>query len=162
MATTHSTAGKTRFWAARENPEKFRKRVLGAIHAARTKLGLDEDTYRAVVLRVSTANGKPQTSSGKCSHDQLKALADEMRRLGGMPPRAPRKHTPKNPKADRAAQIAKIEALIADAGRDFNYAHGVAKRVAKVDHIEFCDDAALGKVIAALMYDARRHGRGAE
>ena len=35
----------------------------------------------------------------------------------------------------------------------------MVKRIAKVDTLEFCDEEALSKLVAALAIDAKRHGR---
>lgn len=64
---------------------------------------------------------------------------------------------------DRALQVRKIEALLADAGRPWEYLthasegrESMVKRICKVERLEFCDAQMLGKLIAALTYDARR------
>ena len=64
---------------------------------------------------------------------------------------------------DRAQQVRKIEALLADAGRPWEYlTHAkegrvsMVMRICKVKRLEFCNAQMLGKLIAALTYDARR------
>lgn len=155
----------TRFSAPRhEDFGKYRKRTLAAIHAAAKKLGMDDDTYRALILRVSEQAGAVAVdSAGKCDRAQLAAVADELRRLGGMsaPARKPGderkwKHRPKHPALTRAELVAKVEAMLADAGRPWDYAHAMAQRICKVERIDFCTPAMLGKIIAALTYDADR------
>ncbi|MGB3834456.1 MAG: regulatory protein GemA [Mesorhizobium sp.] len=51
--------------------------ALAAIHVARKQLGLDEDTYRALALRVTG-----ESSAGAMSEAQRGKLLEEMRRLG--------------------------------------------------------------------------------
>ena len=62
-------------------------------------------------------------------------------------------------------RMRKIEALLADAGRSWAYADGVAKKLfattTRVERIEFCDGEHLTKVIAALVVDAKRRARKA-
>jgi len=54
--------------------------ALATIHVAKKQLGLDEDTYRAVLNRVT---GK--SSSGAMTEAERVAVVDEMRRLGFRP-----------------------------------------------------------------------------
>lgn len=54
-----------------------RKKQIGAIHFGKKSLGLDEDTYRAMLERVT---GK--TSAADMDTRELALVLDEMRRLG--------------------------------------------------------------------------------
>lgn len=147
----------------REDPAVARRRILGAIHATAKKLDLEDDVYRCLVERVSAEHGAPQRSSGKCTPVQLRAIANELRRLTGEPARTTEraKTWAGKPKGDLAPQLTKIEALLADAGREWAYAHSVAKRVCKVARVEWCNPDQLGKLIAALQIDADRRARRA-
>lgn len=139
-------------------PQDGRKRVLAAIHAGAKKLGLAEDVYRDLVERVSSEHGAGQRSAGKCDQRQLDAIANELRRLGGIPARAAlaARQWAGKPKGDLSPQLSKVEALLADAGREWAYAHAVARRVCKVARLEWCNADQLAKVIAALQIDANR------
>lgn len=53
------------------------------------------------------------------------------------------------------AQIRKIGKLLGP-DRSWNYGHGMATRIAKVDHLDWCTSAQLRKIIAALNYDRGR------
>lgn len=131
--------------------------TIRAIQAMRRKLDLDDCAYRDLVERLSAGHGRPVRSAGDCTQAQLDAVASELRQKLGQPVRSSWKGKPKPGRQDREARMRKIEALIADQGREWEYAHALARRLAKVERLEFCDAAALGKVIAALEYDARRH-----
>lgn len=148
----------------RMDPAVARKRILGAIHATASALHLEDDVYRDLVERVSAEHGTPQRSAGKCTEVQLKAIANELRRLSGEPARAAEqaKTWSGRPKGDLDPQVAKIEALLADAGREWAYAHAVAKRVCKVNRVEWCNEVQLAKLIAALQIDADRRQRRAQ
>ena len=70
----------------------------------------------------------------------------------------------KRQRLDRVGQsrqrlLAKLTAQLSAAGRDRKYLDVMVKRIAKVDALEFCDEQALSKLIAALAIDANRHGR---
>lgn len=54
-----------------------RRSLIGKVHVAKAQLGLDDDTYRGVLLRVTG-----MTSSTKCSDAQLIALVEDFKRLG--------------------------------------------------------------------------------
>jgi len=144
--------------------EQVRKRTLAAIHAGANKLGLAEDVYRDLVERVSGEHGQAVRSAAKCDKRQLDAIANELRRLGGMPARAEyaAKKWSGRPKGDLAPQVAKVEALLADAQRPWAYAHGMARHMFKVARVEWCNADQLQRLIAALEYDARRRAAKAE
>lgn len=141
-----------------------RRALLAAIHIEAKKLEaqeFDEDAYRALVERVSGEHGTSVRSAGLCNVAQLEAIADELRRLAGSKARGG--HTGRvwagRPAEPLSPLMSKIEALLASAGREWAYATAVAKRVCKVDRLEWCSDAQLSKVVAALQIDADRHGR---
>ena len=64
--------------------------------------------------------------------------------------------------AHKGRLLKKIEALLAEANRPWSYAHGMAKRMLGVERVQWCEPYQLHKIVAALMYDARRHGRRIE
>lgn len=143
--------------------DKARRRVLGAIHALAKECLMEDDAYRCLVARVSAQHGPEQRSAGKCTPKQLDAIANELRRIAGKPAQAAgrRRTWSGKPKGDLTAQMGKVEALLADAGREWAYAHSVAKRVCKVERVEWCNPDQLAKVIAALQIDADRRARRA-
>ena len=63
---------------------------------------------------------------------------------------------------DKGKMLKKIEALLAEASRPWAYVHGMAKRMAKIERIEWCTTRQMHNIIAALMKDAVRHGRKVE
>lgn len=149
---------------AATNAAKTRKRVLGAIHIAAKQLGLDEETYRSLIARVSAAHGAEQTSCATCTPAQLNAIANELRRISGKPAQAAQnaRTWAGKPKGDLSPQLAKIEALLADAGREWAYVHSLTKKLCKgVARVEWCNQDQLAKVIAALQIDADRRARRA-
>lgn len=145
--------------------DEARRRVLGAIHATAKQMGMDEDTYRCLVARVSASHGTEQRSSGRCSMTQLNAIANELRRLAGKPAAHQWAGRPKEGQGRvhahdaLAPQMKKIEALLADAGREWAYAHAVSSKVCRVERVEWCNRQELTKVIAALQIDANRRAR---
>ena len=137
-------------------PAQPRNNALAQIHIAKAQLGMDDDTYRAMLwaqARVKSARDLDHAGRAKV----LAHMAACGATLGRTAPTFPGK--PRNPPADRAAQIRKIEALLADADRPWAYAVGMCKRMCRVDAIEFATPDHLQKLIAALTYDAQRRAK---
>ena len=60
---------------------------------------------------------------------------------------------------DKGRLLKKIEALLAEAGRPWTCAHSMAGRMFSIERVQWCKAHQLHKIVAALMYDAKRHGR---
>lgn len=60
----------------------LRSAQIRAIHVAKRQLRLDDDTYRAIVRRVSARYGHPVTSSADMHPRERAALLDELRNHG--------------------------------------------------------------------------------
>lgn len=128
---------------------------LAKIHIAKTQLGLDDDTYRAILARVAGVR-----SAKDLSPRQIGAVIAEFERLGWVPKVAQKTTRAKpNPAADRRKLVSKIEAFLAEASRPWEYADGMALHMFKVQKVEWCDTDQLRRLIAALAYDAKRNGR---
>ncbi|WP_300656251.1 gp16 family protein [Pseudomonas sp.] len=128
---------------------------LAKIHIAKAQLGLDDDTYRDLLARVAGVR-----SAKDLNKRQAGAVLAEFERLGFKPQPAKKagRKAPK-PAPDRRAQLGKIEAFLAEAGRPVAYADAMALRMFKVERLEWLDSDQLRRLIAALAYDAKRHGR---
>lgn len=132
----------------------LRQANLAKIHIAKKALGLDDDTYRALLARVAGV-----TSAKDLNPRQVSAVLAEFQRLGWQPPAKPTSRPAPNPASDRKKLIGKIEAQLATAGRPWAYADAMCSRMFKVERVEWCDSDQLQRLVAALVYDARRHGR---
>jgi len=130
---------------------------LSKIHIAKKDLGLDDETYRALLVRVAGVRSAKDLSPRQAG----KVLA-EFERLGWKS--SPVKTGRKAPvaAADRAKLVGKIEAFLAESKRSWAYADGMALRMFKVDRVEWLDPEQLRKMVAALAYDAKRHGRATQ
>lgn len=126
--------------------------MLAKIKIAQKQLAMDDDVYRAVLLRVT---GKK--SCADMSLEELDLVLTEMRRLGFMP--KPKKsslgYTPKR-RQSADAMLKKVEALLLDNGWSWNYAHGMAKRMFSVDRVQWLPHDKLHKLVAALQIHANR------
>ncbi len=134
-----------------------RNQALAKIHMGKKQLGMDEETYRAMLLTIGRVK-----SSKDLSPEGLHKVIAHLEKSGAQftkPDKHGRKPRNMGSSSDRAAKLGKIEALLAEASRPWEYAHSLAKRMYKIDALEFCDHAQLTGVITALVKDAQRNGR---
>lgn len=132
-----------------------RSALIAKVHIAKKELGLDDDTYRAVLERVT---GK--TSSAKCSDAQLADVLAHFKAEGfkavSKPRSKPVSSTPHAAKI-RSLWISLYElGLTADASERALAAF--VSRQAKVDRLEWLTPAQAYKVIEALKAWATRDG----
>ena len=135
-------------------PAQPRNNGLAQIHIAKVQLGLDDDTYRAMlwgVARVRSAKDLDHAGRAKVlAH--LKAC--------GFKSAAPKVPTPGRPRnigtSDRGPMLRKVEALLLDAGRPWDYAHAMCRQMFKKERLEFINEAELHKLVAALVIDQKR------
>lgn len=138
--------------------DKTRRGLLAKIHVGKVQLGWTDDVYRAVLWEQCRAD-----SSKDLTVRELESLVAFMVVKGfrpTTPPRAGARRAPKGQlKRGKDDLLAKIGALLAEADRPWAYAHGIAKHMFKVDTCQWCDAEQVRKIVAALMYDAKRHRR---
>jgi phage gp16-like protein len=137
-------------------PDPTRARDLQLIHIARKQMAWDENTYRAILERVTGV-----ASAADLNARQRKAVIDEFVRLGWKVKSRKSHRKPGTVGEDRQLLVNKIEAYLADAGRPWAYADGIAQRVCKVDSVRFCTPEQLRKIVAALEYDKQRRQKKA-
>lgn len=133
-----------------------RRRDLAMIHIARKELGLDEDTYRAMLWSVARAK-----SAADLDYQGRRTVLDHLRARGfkGAGGRGRHPGRPKNMgNEDTGGQLAKVEALLADSGRPWGYANAMAKRMFNVERVQWLKADQLRGLIAALVIDRKRRG----
>ena len=133
------------------NPARLRQRDLARIHLTKKQLGLDDETYRELLHGLT---GK--SSAAEMNRHERWTIIQEMGRLGASTS-VPPPGKPQAPAPEKARLLYKIESLLAEEERSLGYAHAMAKRMFKVDLIQWCDPDHLRRIVAALVYDARRH-----
>lgn len=128
-----------------------KKILMAKIHIAKKDLSLDDATYRDVLWRV--------TGKRSCKGMTIKQLEDVVKDMqsNGFKPKATPKHG-KKPKVikRRQALISKIEAILADMGLHWNYAHGVGEQMFNIKRLQFLNDQQLYKVTQALSKHQQR------
>lgn len=128
-----------------------RRRDMAVIHIAMKQLGMDDATYRAMLWAVARVE-----TSKDLDYTGLQRVIDHLKKRGF------KSRHGRKPKvsADRTAQLAKIEALLTDAGRPWTYITAgrpsLVKRICRVEQIEWANSEQLAKLIAALVIDKQR------
>ncbi|PKN07511.1 MAG: regulatory protein GemA [Deltaproteobacteria bacterium HGW-Deltaproteobacteria-8] len=139
-----------------------RRSLLAKVHIAAKALGLDDETYRDMLEALT---GK--RSAGKLTDKQLVLVVAALRAKGWNDedprPARPNRNKPA-PRATPGCQplLSKIGALLADSGRPWAYAAGMAQRMYQVERLEWAKPEQLRGIIAALVKDARRRASRAE
>ncbi len=137
----------------RHTPDR-RRRDLAAIHASAKQLGLDDDTYRALLARVSAdACGTAVRSAGDLTADGRAAVLAELRRLGAIHPGAhkPGRYPGTPHTIDRQPMLTRIEQLLTAMGLPWAYADRLARHMYRVDRVAWLRGSdQLQGVIAAL------------
>jgi len=140
--------------------QDHRAAQIRTIKVAVKQLGLDDETYRALLLRVTGKSSCAQMSDGERGKvlDALKAQGFELAPKTSVVHHRPR-DTRREPKADTTRMLRKVEALLADAKRPWDYAHAMARHMFGVDRLEFLRGGQLHKLVAALQMDANRRAK---
>lgn len=128
-----------------------RTRLLAMAHVGAKRLGLDEDTRRALQQQMT---GCP--SCADMTLAQLRTLVAELNRRGArLTPKRPA-----GPSPDRAPLVRKVEAMARSGGYPHpEYALGISRRMwgaAAPGRIEWHTPKQLRALVAALTYDRRR------
>lgn len=127
-----------------------RRAALAKIHLGAKQLGLDDDTYRDMLWTVARVrSAKDLDAFGR------ERVLQYLRRCGASFHRTRRP----TPEAGKAPLIRKVYAMLGE--RPVEYAEGILQRMCGADQaparLEWATGEQLRKVVAALMYDRRRH-----
>lgn len=130
------------------------KKMIGAIKAGQAFLKWDDATYRQTLERLTGKN-----SATLCSLDQLHQVKEYMHQAGF--PRLTPKSKGRRPSVgkDRNTILRKVEALLADAGRPWQYAESMAKHMFQRERVDWLSADELTRLMQALVIDARRRGK---
>ncbi len=127
--------------------EERRRRQLAAIHAAKARLGMDEDTYRAMLHQIARVSSSASLSEA----DRLRVIR-HLATLG---------NTGWKPVDARSSLRRKIDKQLQAIDRPPAYGDALALRICKVEKLIWCDIAQLRKIVAALAYQQRREAQKA-
>ena len=129
------------------NAPDLRKSELAKIHIAKAQLGMDDETYRAMLWTIARVK-----SAADLDWAGRKRLLEHLKGIGAKiggerPPRVA---------AGRADLVSKIGAQLADMSLPWAYAHGLAKHMFKTEKVEWCSPEQLRKIVAALAYKQKK------
>ena len=110
---------------------------------------MTEEEYRAVLESVGVK------SSTELNHRGFDQVMQRFEALGFVSKRKSKGRRPDVPQG-KEALIGKIAAILGDCKLSWSYADGVAKRMFKIEFVQWCDAEQLHKVVAALMYHKKR------
>lgn len=133
------------------------KRLIQLIHIGKSSLSWDDETYRAVLCRLT---GK--SSSSRCTDIEGEKILSYMKEQGFEP--TPKKQYGKKPRvaASRQTVLNKIEALLAERDLPWAYAEQMAQHMFKKHYIIWLDDNQLRKLMQALIVNAKRRNQRGE
>ena len=148
-----------------------RKAMRQKIKIAQKQMGIDDDSYRAILRDYGGAKGlggKPPSSTEPGV--DLENILARLRGLGFCDSRPARAGQKPVVAASKQALVDKIDAYLAEARLPFKYAAGIARRMYGIDLpqggnlsapvlMEWLDPRQLRGIVAALEKSARRHHR---
>jgi phage gp16-like protein len=151
-----------------------RRRELAKIHILADELGMDTDDqnpqseYRSMLFTVTreTSTAKIDQAGRLRVLDHLAALKRRHRQAAPTPP-VTATEIPAGPDAREKpvvqealrAMLNKIERQLEATGKPWAYAHAIAESMFKVKRLEWLAPPQMHKVVSALEYHVRRHGK---
>ncbi len=130
--------------------QDVRRKEIAQIHVAKKELGLDDETYRAMLWAIARVR-----SSADLDWEGRKRVLDHMKAKGW---KNNSKRRPE-PAKGKKALVGKIRALLinhSSGAKSDAYADGISQRMFGVEKFTWCDDSQLYGIVQALMVDARR------
>ncbi len=132
-----------------------RKQMIQKIHIAKAQLKLDDNAYKMLLLETVD---KP--SCTMMSDADLMVVLKKMEEKGFV---VKSKHG-KRPTASKYAPnrqllLNKIEALLTESKKPWNYAHAIAKRSFGIEQVQWLTDDQLHKLVQMLASYNYKHGK---
>lgn len=127
--------------------DTLRKSQLAKIHMAKAQLGLDDDTYRAMLMSVAGID-----SAAKLTAKQRAAVLERFESKGWKRKGKRHRGEPANVALEKAPLMSKIGALLADMKLPWAYATGIMKQQGiKAQRLEWCTNKELHSIVVSLM-----------
>ena len=129
----------------------LRKNLIAKIHIGKSQLGLDDETYRQLLV-----NTTGKISCTEMTEAELNAVLFAMTKKG-FKVRSKFWGNRAAPQEDKKIYLSKITALLAKHNLPKEYADGIAKRSFKVDFVHWLQPWQLKKVVQMLaVYDRNK------
>lgn len=130
--------------------------MVKLVHVAKAAVRMGDEEYRALLERFGAASSKDRKLTLADYNEAMQVFAS----LGFE--RRPAKRARKRPSTmgdpSRRPMFRKVEAILTEFRLPWDYADGIAKKVAGVDKVQWCNTRQLHSVLAALIYYQKRHG----
>ncbi len=147
--------------SARAAPARFdagqqhRRAMLAKVHIAKKTLGMIDDDYQAVLLRVAGRD-----SAGDCTQAELNAVLKEFERLGFSAQARPKGPRPADHPAALKARAMWISLGLLGAIKDSSdkALESFARRQLGCDRLQWANQQQVYKLVEALKAIAERHG----
>jgi len=131
--------------------QPHRNAAIGKIHIAKSQLGLDDETYRAILLTIGNVKSSkdltPEGINKVIKHFENKGVVFTKKKGTGQKPN----------NLSNVPQLQKVEALLADMKLPWDYLTSkgqgnvsMLQRLTGKQRLEFCDQKGLTSVITAL------------
>lgn len=132
---------------------KDRRLLIAKIHLAKKEMGLGDDDYRAMLVRVTT-----RLSSAECTLPELRSMVEEMKRQG-FKPRPSTRTAADHPAAQKARALwISLYHLGAIHNSSEQALEAFAKRQLGCDRMQWANQAHAYKLIEALKAIGERNG----
>ncbi len=123
-----------------------RNGLLARIHILANELGMNKDDYRDML---EDRTGK--RSAGDLNTRQLLNTVNHLKNLIDGPTKQPLERNP-----GESPQMMKIKAMLMAGGKSTAYGDGIARKICKVDRLEWVSEEDLYKIITALKKQGQR------
>lgn len=137
-------------------PDPARNRELAIIHLGKKELGMERDTYEAMLWAVARVR-----SAADLDHAGREAVIDHLVACGFKKRGGAKRHEwswVDRAALDKQPMLRKI--IVLARGRGKPYVDAMAEKMFHVERLEFANEEHLRKIIAALEFDRRRHAGG--
>lgn len=119
--------------------------------------GFTDTTYRSILTNYGGATGEPPSS--KEQGVDLRGVLARLHELGFPDTRPASAGAKPHGAPSKQALLGKIDAYLAEAGKSTNYAVGIARRMYKIEKLEWLSIDQLKGVVTALEKAAQKAGR---
>lgn len=123
-----------------------RNGLLARIHILANELGMNKDDYRDML---EDRTGK--RSASDLNTRQLLNTVNHLKNLIDGPTKQPLERNP-----GESPQMMKIKAMLMAGGKSTAYGDGIARKICKVDRLEWVPEEDLYKIITALKKQGQR------
>lgn len=133
----------------------YRKKLISLVHIAKNQLGMDDDSYRALLQHSVSKN-----SCSKMNVQELNRVIDALKQRGfAMHTKGKTQGKPHNFDSDAMPlMITKIEALLAEQNLPWSYADGIANKMFGIQKCTWLREPKQLKAIIAALYNKQKRG----